>query len=158
MAFKDIYKVSCHQQNWESKTVMCKRNLPYLFSASMKMLDKGCKGTINMSSSGSVSNWAQEIPNHRKYHEMCNETMLISLIWPFYLIPDHFKTQYMCIKACEEHSGDPLNVFDHFKMQEMCGDTVRSGNSYLIQSVSEWPKKSVSESQSVSQKPQKNNK
>ena len=91
-----------------------------------------------MSSSGSVSNWVQEIPNHLKDQEMCNEVILISLTWPFYLIPDHLKTQYMCIKAFLELSGDLLNVLDHFKIQEMCDDTVRSGNSYSIQCVPDW--------------------
>ena len=43
MALKDIHKVSGHQQNWESKTVGSKRNLRYLFSASMEILGKGWK-------------------------------------------------------------------------------------------------------------------
>ena len=68
---------------------------------------------------------------------MCNEAILISLTWPFYLIPDHLKTQYMCIKAFEEHSGDPLNVLGHFKIQEVCDDTI-SGDSYPLQCVPDW--------------------
>ena len=44
----------------------------------------------------------------------------------------------MCIKVFEEDSWDPLNVLDHFKIQEMCDDTVRSGNSYLMQCVPDF--------------------
>ena len=138
MAFKNIQKVSRHQHNWESKTVMRQINLRYLFPASIKMLGKCCKRTISMSWSSSVSTWAQEIPNHLKDQKMCNEAMLISLTWSFYLIPDPFKKQCMCIKEFEEHSWDPINVLDCFKIQEMCDDTVRRGNSCPMQCIPDF--------------------
>ena len=44
----------------------------------------------------------------------------------------------MCIKAFEEHSWDPINVLEYFKIQEMCDDTVRSGNSYPMQCIPDF--------------------
>ena len=61
--------------------------------------------------------------------ERSEETTLISLTWLFYLIPDHLKTQFLCIKALVELSGDPLNVLDNFKIQGISDDTVRTKTS-----------------------------
>ena len=62
---------------------------------------------------------------------MCNEIMRI---WSttFFLIPDFFKTQGMCIKAVQ---GDPLSleyVPDCFKTQEMPNKAVRKYPSSLM--------------------------
>ena len=55
---------------------------------------------------------------------MCNEVMRIILA-AFFLIPDRFITQEMCIKAVEVGPWLLEYVPDHFKTQEMCDTAVR---------------------------------
>ena len=62
------------------------------------MIVGGLKILINMSLYASVPNWVQEIPNHLKTQERCNEAVYME---PYCLlhVPDHLKTQEMCCKA-----------------------------------------------------------
>ena len=55
----------------------------------------------------------------------------------FFLVPDRFKTQEMCIKALEVDSWLLNDVPDHFKMQDGCDRAVRDDFSYL-QYVPDW--------------------
>ena len=71
----------------------------------------------------------EDVPDHFKTHEMCNEIMRIEPA-AFYLIPDRLKTQEMCIEAVEV---DPW----HLKTQEMCDAAVREDPSSL-ESVPGW--------------------
>ena len=47
----------------------------------------------------------------------------------FFLIPNHFKTQEVCINAIEKEPWQPKNVPDCLKTQEMCDKAVRD---YLL--------------------------
>ena len=49
----------------------------------------------------------------------------------FHSIPDHFKTQGMCIKAVEVDSSFLQLVPDHFKTQEICEKAVWEDSSSL---------------------------
>ena len=61
---------------------------------------------------------------------MCNGLMR-TMPNVFHPIPDHFKTQEMCIKAVEvDHSFLSL-IPDHFKMQGICDKAVRDDSSSL---------------------------
>ena len=55
----------------------------------------------------------------------------------FYLIPDCFKTQEMCIKAVEADLWELDNVPDCFKTQKMCVATV-SEDPYSLQHFPDW--------------------
>ena len=54
----------------------------------------------------------------------------------FHRIPDHFKTQEMCIKAVEVDPSFLQLVSDHFKTQEICDKAVRGDSS--LQFVPDW--------------------
>ena len=56
-------------------------------------------------------------------NEISNEAMRIRRA-AFSLLPDHFKTQEMCIKAVEEYPWDLDNVPDHSKTHKMCKEKV----------------------------------
>ena len=51
--------------------------------------------------------------------------------WLLKFVPDHFKTQEMCLKAFEVGLWQLKDVSDHFKTQEMCDDAVRRSLFYL---------------------------
>ena len=59
----------------------------------------------------SVIRWIKEIPNR--------------FTMQFFLVPDCFKTQRMCIKAVEEDPSSLRHVPDHLKTQEMSNEVVR---------------------------------
>ena len=44
-------------------------------------------------------------------------------------VPDHFKTQKMCVKAVEKKSFTLGYVPDYFKTQEMCNDAVEKSHT-----------------------------
>ena len=54
-----------------------------------------------------------------------------------FLIPDHFKTQEMCIKAAEVDPWQVDYIPDHFKTQEMCDKAVREV-PFSLQYVPHW--------------------
>ena len=54
---------------------------------------------------------------------MCNQAVRNNAA-AFFLVPDRFKTQEMCIKALEVDPWQLKNVPDHFKTQEMCDKAV----------------------------------
>ena len=64
-----------------------------------------------------------EIPDHLKTQEMCIEAVGLE---PHSLacVPDRFKTQEMCIKAAEENPFMLKYVPDQYKTQEMCDKAV----------------------------------
>ena len=55
----------------------------------------------------------------------------------FFLIPDRFKTQEMCIKAVDVDLWQLWDVPDDYKLQEMCDAAVREDPSFLIY-VPDW--------------------
>ena len=55
----------------------------------------------------------------------------------FFLIPDRFKTQEMCIKAVDVDLWQLWDVPDGYKLQEMCDAAVRENPSFLIY-VPDW--------------------
>ena len=61
---------------------------------------------------------------------MCNEVMR-TMPDAFHLIPDHFKTQGMCIKATEVNLWQLYHVPECFKTQELCNDAVKKEPSSL---------------------------
>ena len=62
--------------------------------------------------------WIIEIPNHLKTQEMCIEAVRIEPISLAY-VPDHLKTQEMCNEAVCKKLCMVLFVPDHFKTIEM---------------------------------------
>ena len=56
---------------------------------------------------------------------------------PLAYVPDHFKTQGMCIKAVEVDPWLLKYVPDHFKTQEMC-DAVVTEDPWLFRYVPDW--------------------
>ena len=64
---------------------------------------------------------------------MCNNIMRINPA-VFYLIPDHFKTQGMCIKAVAKDPRQLYHAPDYFKM---CGATVME-DPWLLNYVPDW--------------------
>ena len=55
----------------------------------------------------------------------------------FFLVPDRFKTQKMCIKVLEVDPWLLKDVPDHFKTQEMCDDAVW-GDPFPLQFIPDW--------------------
>ena len=55
----------------------------------------------------------------------------------FFLIPDRFKIQEMCIKAVEVDPWKLYYVPDHFKSQKMC-DGLVSEDPFSLQYVPDW--------------------
>ena len=55
----------------------------------------------------------------------------------FHRIPDHFKTQKMCIKAVEVDPWQLKDVPDHYKTQEMCDKSMRD-YLFSLQQVADW--------------------
>ena len=66
---------------------------------------------------------------------MCNEIMGTTPD-AFHRIPDHFKTQEMCIKTVEVDPWQLEHVTDHFKTQEICNKAVRMDPQLL--NVPDW--------------------
>ena len=68
---------------------------------------------------------------------MCNEIMRINPA-VFFLVPDRFKTQEMCIKALKVDTWRVLeDVPDCFKTQDMCDKIVSKCHSSLMY-VPDW--------------------
>ena len=61
---------------------------------------------------------------------MCNKTMCINPA-VFFLIPDNFKTQEMCIEGIEVDSWQLHHVPDRFETQKMYDKAVREDPSSL---------------------------
>ena len=76
------------------------------------------------------------IPDHLKTQEMCIEALETGL-WKLEDVPDRFKTKEMCIKAIEVDPWSLKHALDHLKMQEMCDEGVRDDSSSL-QFVPDW--------------------
>ena len=55
----------------------------------------------------------------------------------FFLVPDRFKTQEICIKAAEADPWQLHSVLDDFKTQEMCDRVVRH-DPLSLQFVPDW--------------------
>ena len=55
----------------------------------------------------------------------------------FFLVPDRFKTQKMCINALEVDPWHLNNIPDYFNTQKMCDKTVKD-DSYFLQFVPDW--------------------
>ena len=67
---------------------------------------------------------------------MCNEVKRNNPA-AFFLIPNRFKTQEMCIKAVEIDPWQLGDVPNHFKTQDMCDDAVW-GDPFSLQFVPDW--------------------
>ena len=76
-------------------------------------------------------------PDHLQTQERCEGAVWASP-WQLYALPDHFKTQLMCIKAVKKVDPWLLKyVPDHLKTQEMCDDAVRY-YPYSLEHVPDW--------------------
>ena len=64
-----------------------------------------------------IAYWINEVPNHLKTQEICNEVVSI---YPCLLehVPDHLKTQEMCDKVFWEHTFSLEYVPDWFVTQQ----------------------------------------
>ena len=67
---------------------------------------------------------------------MCNDAVRNNPA-VFFLVPDHFKTQDMCIKALEADLWSLYDVPDHLKTQSMCDDAIKDDPS-SPQFVPDW--------------------
>ena len=61
-----------------------------------------------------------------------------------FFVPDHFKTQEMCIRTGEVDPWQPDNVSDHIKTQEGCDDAISKDLcwKYLID-IKKWGMKTL---------------
>ena len=76
------------------------------------------------------------VPDHFKTEEMCIKA-LEAAIWQLKDVPDHFKTQEMCIKAVEVDPWQLGDVPDHIKTQEICNKAVKD-YLFSLRLVPDW--------------------
>ena len=64
------------------------------------------------------------VPDHFKTQGMCIKTVAVDL-WQFWNVPDHFKTKKMCERAVEDEPYTLKFVPDHLKTKKMCERAVK---------------------------------
>ena len=67
----------------------------------------------------------------------CTKRLCVSQRPHFFLIPDCFKNQEMCIKTVKVDPWQLENVPDHFNTQKLCDDAV-SEDPYSLEYIPDW--------------------
>ena len=85
---------------------------------------------------GIMAYWINEVPDHLKTQRVCIE-VVEKYPWLLKYVPDHFKTEEMCTKALY----DCLRLFggvpDHLKTRKMCNEAV-GGYLWLLEHIPGW--------------------